>query len=385
MPAPFLIADDLSGALEAGAPFLRGGWQVSVPLEPEAMSAMAPEVLLVLSTETRNAAPALAAARVRSFLRAAKTQQRELLFKKIDSTLRGPVGAELAVLLAEFPERTVHLCPANPATRRVVCDGKLFVDGVPLELSAFRHDPRAPVETSDIVELLRRQGVAARQDGPAADLRRERVVVCDAKSEEDVQKLVLDARAHKPSSILVGSAAIAVAMAASLPGSTGHATPLAAPGAVILSASLHPVSARQLDVFAASGAGGEVLARVVQPPGAVAQAIAAARRRARAVALRLATSPGQSAEALLTWIAQLTAALGAQLPDDALLLTGGDTAAAACRALDGVRLDVNREFEPGVIGARLTTRDGRTRTVVVKPGAYGQSELWLDLVTKLVK
>jgi len=209
--------------------------------------------------------------------------------------------------------------------------------------------------------------------------------VCDAKSEEDVQKLVLDARAHKPSSILVGSAAIAVAMAASLPGSTGHATPLAAPGAVILSASLHPVSARQLDVFAASGAGGEVLARVVQPPGAVAQAIAAARRRARAVALRLATSPGQSAEALLTWIAQLTAALGAQLPDDALLLTGGDTAAAACRALDGVRLDVNREFEPGVIGARLTTRDGRTRTVVVKPGAYGQSELWLDLVTKLVK
>lgn len=113
--------------------------------------------LIVFSSETRNAAPReaarRAARRVTELLRVTKAWPGELLFKKIDSTLRGPIGAELQVLLTAFPGRRILLCPANPFTGRTVRGGVLHVQGVPLHLTEFRNDPLAPVTTGDLVQL----------------------------------------------------------------------------------------------------------------------------------------------------------------------------------------------------------------------------------------
>ena len=92
-----IIADDLTGACDAGALFAGRG-PVGVFVAPELPGARWPAA--AVDCETRALSPADAAARVR---RAATGLEARLhggrIFKKIDSTFRGPVAAELDALM----------------------------------------------------------------------------------------------------------------------------------------------------------------------------------------------------------------------------------------------------------------------------------------------
>src|SRR2546430_60902 len=83
-----IIADDLTGACDTGALFAARG-PVPVTVWPDA-ALRAP--VSVVDTETRALDPADAARRVSAV---ARSVARTRIFKKIDSTLRGPIGAEL--------------------------------------------------------------------------------------------------------------------------------------------------------------------------------------------------------------------------------------------------------------------------------------------------
>ena len=64
------------------------------------------------------------------------------LYRKIDSTLRGHVGVEVAATLqAAGPGAFVIVCPGYPTMGRVVRDGQVFVRGAPLqETEIWRHE-----------------------------------------------------------------------------------------------------------------------------------------------------------------------------------------------------------------------------------------------------
>src|SRR6266404_6761607 len=107
-----LIADDLTGACDAGAQFAgRGPVPVFVaPASPESEWNVA-----VVDTESRALAPDDAADLVRAAVKRVEGQLAgRLLFKKIDSTLRGSVAAELDALLDASGRRTALVCPAFP-------------------------------------------------------------------------------------------------------------------------------------------------------------------------------------------------------------------------------------------------------------------------------
>ena len=63
-------------------------------------------------------------------------------FKKIDSTLRGRIGAEVDALMRATGPRTAVVCPAFPAQGRVVLDRVLLVDGVPVAETPIARDPQ---------------------------------------------------------------------------------------------------------------------------------------------------------------------------------------------------------------------------------------------------
>src|SRR2546423_1816100 len=87
-----IVADDLTGACDTGALFAGRG-PVPVTVWPDA-ALRAP--VSVVDTESRALAPADAARRVTAV---ARTVTRTRVFKKIASTLRGPIGAEGDALL----------------------------------------------------------------------------------------------------------------------------------------------------------------------------------------------------------------------------------------------------------------------------------------------
>jgi D-threonate/D-erythronate kinase len=150
----YLLADDLSGALDAAAAFHRAGRPVTVALNLDAWPDVAPGGVVAVTTETRNAPAHVAAATVMRAIAYATSRGGRLVYKKIDSTLRGAVEAELRAVMEALPETRVLFSPANPAVGRTVRGGMLLVHGVPVADTEFGRDPVSPVQTSDIVRLL---------------------------------------------------------------------------------------------------------------------------------------------------------------------------------------------------------------------------------------
>ncbi len=125
---PLIIADDFSGACDAAARAAVHGCTVTALLVPPLEDASAD--LLAVSTESRHLSPALARAAIRSL---APSLAGRVLYKKIDSTLRGPWIDEVDELLLLTDYSQAIVCPAFPAQGRTVHNGWLYVNGEPFQ------------------------------------------------------------------------------------------------------------------------------------------------------------------------------------------------------------------------------------------------------------
>ncbi|MET8567649.1 four-carbon acid sugar kinase family protein [Streptomyces sp. NPDC004783] len=144
-----------------------------------------------------------------------------LWFKKCDSLLRGPVGAEAAAF-AEGAGALV-IATALPAARRVVRDGVVLVDGVPLhESAAWRAEERAaprsvaealtPLPTTGVALGTVRQGPRALADRFREVAARGRHPVCDAETDTDLSVIAEAAALLGPGTRLLGSGGLAAAL-----------------------------------------------------------------------------------------------------------------------------------------------------------------------------
>jgi len=160
-----LVADDLTGGNDAGIQFAERGVETWIVLDAgraglEAVLAR-PKLpaMLALNANTRNLPAVDAAARMTKIVshlaKDVRTAHPEMVYKKIDSTLRGNLGAEIDALMDGYDFATAFLSPAFIECGRTVVDGHLLVDGVPVHQTAFANDPITPVRQSSIAEVVR--------------------------------------------------------------------------------------------------------------------------------------------------------------------------------------------------------------------------------------
>ncbi len=132
-----LIADDLTGACDAAVAFSARGAATEAALDPAGRSP-ASEVL-ALSTDSRDFPDDILTEFMQNL--ACRVPPARVIFKKIDSTLRGNAGAEILAVAAAFACEAVLVTPAFPAMRRVVESGYLCVTGqetfAPIDLAAY--------------------------------------------------------------------------------------------------------------------------------------------------------------------------------------------------------------------------------------------------------
>ncbi|MGK2889805.1 MAG: four-carbon acid sugar kinase family protein [Candidatus Malihini olakiniferum] len=64
------------------------------------------------------------------------------VFKKIDSTLRGNLGAEIVAVLTDSDAEMALIAPAVQALGRITRDGKVWVNGKLLTETEFASDPK---------------------------------------------------------------------------------------------------------------------------------------------------------------------------------------------------------------------------------------------------
>lgn len=173
-----VIGDDLTGSNATGAGFARAGLRtVSVSGGGRIACARDADVVVV-NTGTRHDDPDRARARVREAAEAVPASQVRLLVKRVDTTLRGNVGAEVDALLALLdptdptdptsPSDPIDpidpadpkgpralVVPAFPDAGRTTVGGLHLVDGVPLTETSAGRDPFTPVRSSRVADVLR--------------------------------------------------------------------------------------------------------------------------------------------------------------------------------------------------------------------------------------
>ena len=159
-----IVADDLTGAMDSGVQVLAGA-PVTVVVSPAGADPPAAGTVLVVNTQSRGVAPSAAAARVGAAGARLRGEGRTVWFKKLDSTMRGNVGAELAALHAALAPCTIVCTPALPAQGRTVVAGELRVQGQPVMSTPYR-DEIAPAAGraagSAVIDIVRRQWPACR-------------------------------------------------------------------------------------------------------------------------------------------------------------------------------------------------------------------------------
>src|SRR5215469_2446739 len=118
-----IVADDLTGAADAAGPFAALGYLTRVALHPA--PPLEPVDVLAISTDTRDAPPDRLPPILQSIARA--VHRPRIVFKKIDSTLRGSAPSEISAALEAFGLPAAIATPAFPAMGRIVAEGRLSI------------------------------------------------------------------------------------------------------------------------------------------------------------------------------------------------------------------------------------------------------------------
>ncbi len=209
-----VIADDLTGANADGALLTAKGFAGATCLGLDVWDAgdFAGYAAVSVSTDSRLLPPEEARKAVYTAGRLLAVEGPTLMAKRIDSTLRGNLGAEIEGALAALdesagaaavPERAVAVVvPAYPSSGRFAVGGYLIVHGVPLERSPIAKDAATPLDDSSVLNIIRKQTtlktghvpldtVLSGPDSIRArilELHREgcRIVACDAVTDEDI-------------------------------------------------------------------------------------------------------------------------------------------------------------------------------------------------------
>ncbi len=361
-------ADDLTGACDTAAPFAVRGLATLVVVRDGTDGTTAPSAgadVLVIDTESREQRAEIARERAREAGAALRAEAPSVLYKKVDSTLRGQIGAELDGMLIGTGVAAALLAPAFPAQGRTVVDGCLLIDGEPADRTPIARDPTFPSTGASVLGLLGAGGLrpaaslalaTVRHGAPAVAARLDRflsaggrVLAADAETAEDLA--VLAQAAGEVPVLLAGSAGLATALARrQVCAATGRPALPRRP-LLIVAGSANPVTREQisrlgeradLTVVASADDG-----RTPEPD------------RRRETVRRLAAAARNQ--------------IDRQRPG-ALLLTGGETAIAVLRALDAGGVRLAGQLEPGLALGSLAGGPFDGLVVMTKAGGFGDAD-----------
>lgn len=371
-----ILADDLTSAGDGAAPFRRTGHEARIVLSaPATALPWAPGVTAVdLGTRLLDEPSAATRAGQAARLFAGSA----LLFKTVDSTLRGHVAAEVRAAWAGSRRGAVVIAPAFPAEGRVTREAVQYVWGVPVHESEFARDPVHPVRCSDLTAVFP-DAVAIEPERATALpglIGRGALIVCSAATDDDLDRLVA-AVPYLDDVLWVGSPGLAAALARRCARGDRSVASVPAPvrRPLVVVGSANPATRRQLDVLRAQADVQGVT--VGEDPAPTVKALRALTSPVLTLQTPDERRTPRTARALARSLAAVVRELAEERLVDALVVTGGETATTVLQALGIDRLDLLDEPEPGV--ARGTPPVPPSLPVLLKAGGFGDDELLLRL------
>ena len=365
------IADDLTGALEVGAKFAERGRTAWVTTDLHKVDCRPSPIALTFDTEGRHLSAREAGERVRRLASLCRLHGMRLVYKKTDSTLRGNIGSELNALAETYPELPLFYVPAYPRMGRTVRNGRLYVDGVPVNETEFAKDPLDPVCESNIHRLISRECSGPVISVRVTDLRvgmEPAIYICDGETDDEIREAACFITSQAALWLVAGPAGLAEQLAEyfAVPHGPSRGHP-AIRKCLVVNGSFHPVSQAQVEYARLRG-------------WRTADSSEAPRALSESGWVMLETSMGNRPPS-----AAFTKNLGGtvrrilcQASVDALVIFGGDTAFGVVEALECADLEALAELVPGVPLSRLPApapQGPQELYLITKAGGFGPPDV----------
>lgn len=412
MLACLILADDFTGACDTGLQFVRAGLKTQVVVSGDAKW---PDVdVLAMTTESRNCTRREAESRVLAACEALRGAQAQVVYKKVDSALRGHLATEIRAVMAALDFDLCLVAPAFPEMGRITVGGYHLVHGVPVARTEVGNDPGAPVGGSHLLPLMAIEERLALHAIDLEDISRgpdhvlalveglrgtePTAIVLDAASADDLACIAAVAARLLPSPLLCGSAGLAahVPAAFALGRRIRAGVPVGAPGPVLtVVGSAESVTRRQVAQLKRERGVREwevhvdATAHAWQRPH-LPQAIGEMAAHMQAggdvvlslVGLREGHSREEVAEAMHT-LGQAVRQMIDRVRPIGLVATGGWTAVETLRALGGSGGRIEAEASAGVPISRIVGGTFEGLFFATKGGALGEADVLVHTLDAL--
>lgn len=404
-----IIADDFTGAMDAGVQLAKHDTRTLVTIDPAINTARLDKKISVLSldTDSRHSSPRAAFDTVSEAARLAKENNIRYIYKKTDSALRGNIGAELEALLCATGATRLHFIPAYPQNGRTTENGCQFIDGAPLHETAFANDPFSPVKSSRVAKIISSQSNVPATSVPSPrHIKDERgIFVYDAKTDADL--LLIAQELHKQND--PGPFAGCAGFARFLPLLTGLASTIKSrlphdtifpksKKLLVLCGSINEASLAQMEFLHQNGVPVITLAKcaafrkkdAAQLTAEAASSIKSSFVHANIVAVRsvknrkqvgaLSTQDKTFVKDVFAQIAKQEALL--ETNADSLFVIGGDTLRAIMEGMGLTAIMPLSELAPGVVYGKTS---GNPLSIISKSGGFGADMLVFDIAKRLTE
>lgn len=338
-----IIADDLTGALDSSTPFVLAGLSVEVAVDLAGLDAaiVSGADVVAVNTASRALPPDRAADRAELAARRLMQAAPAIVFKKIDSRLKGNIGAETTRIAEITGRNTVLVAPAVPDQQRLTRNGHVEGRGV--------DTPR-----------------------PIAPLFAKPVHIADALRQDDLDRLA--AKTDWSTHLAVGARGLGLGLARHLSAATGGAPFAPRLRTLFAFGSRDPITEQQMDCLLAERAVGTTIdalnGLLVGTP-------------LHLPALLRCTGPaGSDANAVAGRFGDGVARCVLETAPDVLIMGGGDTALAILSRLGVSTVTPRGEIAPGMPWFEIALAEGRAMVCAVKSGGFGAPDSLLQLTTR---
>lgn len=398
-----VLADDLTGTLDCAVQFSKQNIDVSVcnydSLDGSSMINSAP--VLVVNTDSRHIAPHEAAGRVRRITELAVQTGVNFYYKKIDSLLRGNIGAECEALLCAAGRKKMFLLPAFPDNGRYTRGGCQYYGDKPVTESVLGKDRFSKQLSSSLPELFRLQncGVQTRVVGISEPLPKEQVTeptvyVFDAETNGQLRERAVELKNTQLPWVAAGCAGFAEVIPLALgleSGADREIQPVSK--ALVVSGSINPISIEQVRNI--DSAGYKVLylsyEQIRERPEMLEKIISLARKELRQSGTVIVATSGDAdgtdlmkeKDAMCSIMAAAAAGIIDGIKDCALVVFGGDTSLGIIQEMRVKEIKPVCEIAPGVVCSTLVVDDGSKNVFITKSGGFGGKDTIVEILSFL--
>ena len=364
--------------------------------------------ILVQDTETRNEEGEAAYEKVRAISSLYKRDGLEVVYKKIDSSLRGNLGAELQALL-DVSKRPIIVCPTFPENQRTLVSGHLEIRGIPVDKTKFAMDPVSPVRSSDIGKMISLQTTEKVAKIPLISVRKGsrsliwaiqrfrrrgfRIICVDAESRADLRSIA--AACLESHALPCGSAGLAEEVA-------GILQP-ALPKVVVLSSTVNEATLTELRRIARNPRVALIQAKAPLLTGNLRRREIGRIRHLAEKGLTnheviivcsalyqkdfdplLISRASRTLRSVASGLADAIGPLARSGTISGVLLTGGDMAAAFLKNIHASELRLEKELLPGIPLGRVVLGKRGSLMIVTKAGGFGLRGSMQQIVNSLI-